>query len=322
MRGVIRVSLGILAAVVLFAGTAAVLPFVVCNLETQCLDASEHARLRASRDIEFVQLSDGYTAFRVEGRENGPLVALVHGFSGPMAVWDHVMPALVGGGFRTVRYDLFGRGYSDRPDTAYTPELFDRQLTELLDRLDANGPIHLVGLSMGGAIVVHFTDRHPERVQSLSLLAPAGFPLPEPLRFRVLHWPGAGEWLFQVLGRSVLSAAIDHMNVPRDSSYRHDFMSQMTYDGFQRALLSTFRNMPLLTLEPVYRRVGAMQKPSLLIWGSSDHVLPFEHHKLVQDAMPHIEFHAIPGADHAACYEVPTKVNPILYEFLKRQTAS
>lgn len=318
MRGVVKGVLFTLVLLVLTAGAIAILPFALGSDETREIDDQARASLRALRGFSFVELSDGYTCYRDEGRPDGAVVVLVHGFSGPMAIWDNTVPALTNGGFRVLRYDLYGRGYSDRPCTAYSADLFDRQLNDLLDRLHISTPINLIGLSMGGAIVTHFTDRHPERLNSLALLAPAGFSVHEPVRYRVLYWPGVGEWLFQVGGKEILSSAIERMNVPKRSTYRHDFLDQMNYAGYQRALLTTFREMPLQTLEPVYRRVGALEKPSLLVWGTADHVLPFEHHKRVQETMPGIEFHAIPGADHAACYENPNQVNPILYEFLKR----
>ena len=50
------------------------------------------------------------------------------------------------------RYDQFGRGYSDRPDVAYTADLYDRQLLQLLDSLAWRDRIDLVGLSMGGPV--------------------------------------------------------------------------------------------------------------------------------------------------------------------------
>jgi pimeloyl-ACP methyl ester carboxylesterase len=53
---------------------------------------------------------------------------LIPGFSVPYVIWDPTFEDLVEKGFRVLRYDLFGRGYSDRPDAIYDLELFDRQL--------------------------------------------------------------------------------------------------------------------------------------------------------------------------------------------------
>ena len=59
----------------------------------------------------------------------------VHGFSVPYYLWDPVVTALTGAGFQTLRYDLFGRGFSDRPNVSYNADLYDHQLTDLLNGL-------------------------------------------------------------------------------------------------------------------------------------------------------------------------------------------
>lgn len=58
---------------------------------------------------EFAKLSDGTVAYELTGPESGELVVLVHGVSGPMMVWDKTVPALNAAGFRTLRFDLYGR---------------------------------------------------------------------------------------------------------------------------------------------------------------------------------------------------------------------
>jgi pimeloyl-ACP methyl ester carboxylesterase len=70
--------------------------------------------LRESLSGEFIKISDGVVHYELEGPSNGDLVVLVHGFSAPFFVWDPTFKFLVNNGFRVLRYDLFGRGYSDR----------------------------------------------------------------------------------------------------------------------------------------------------------------------------------------------------------------
>ncbi|MBP8131525.1 MAG: alpha/beta hydrolase [Candidatus Hydrogenedentes bacterium] len=318
MRRVLRVSLVLLALVTAVLAAVAAYPFLVAGTETLVLDDTARTALTASRGLAFAQLNDGYTHYVWSGPADGQPVVLVHGYTGPMRLWEGTAKALADGGFRVLRYDLFGRGYSDRPDARYDADFFDRQLLELLDAQQVTGPANLVGHSMGGAIVVGFVDRHPERVWSYVLMAPAGFPLHEPLRYRMLHWPGVGEWSMRMFGDATLVRALDRMGVPENDPYRRDYVEQMRYRGYKRALLATLRHMPLLTLEPVYRRAGASGKPAMLLWGTKDHVLPFDHHKRVRAAMPGIEFYAIEDADHTMQLEQPGVVHALLAGFLSR----
>src|SRR5512143_396463 len=98
----------------------------------------------------FVPLSDGVTHYELSNNTREQTVVLVHGFSVPYFIFDPTFHFLSQHGFRVLRYDLFGRGFSDRPDTKYNIDLFVRQLTELLDALRLSPPLNLIGLSMGG----------------------------------------------------------------------------------------------------------------------------------------------------------------------------
>jgi alpha-beta hydrolase superfamily lysophospholipase len=99
-------------------------------LETERLEMDDQARQLAPG--AFVQLTRGRVHYELAGPEDGRLVVLVHGFSVPSFVWDPTFEALVSRGFRVLRYDLYGRGFSDRPDTAYDRALYVEQLRELL----------------------------------------------------------------------------------------------------------------------------------------------------------------------------------------------
>lgn len=303
---------------VLFCAAVAAYPYLRGDMETR--DLNDAVR-RSMPDKAFISLSDGYTHYEIQGPESGPPVVLIHGMTGPSFIWDDQFKALADAGFRVLRYDLYGRGYSDRPRVAYDAALFDRQLLELLDGLKITRPVDVVGLSLGGAITIQFVDRHPDRVRRFVLFAPAGFPVHVPTKYRVMHWPLAGEWLMKALGDRFLSTGITHsmkITPERARDFERQYIDQMYYRGHKRALLSTLRNMPMLTMQPVYERVGALGKKGLLFWGTEDHVIAFEHHRLVQAAIPNIEFQAIEGYGHTLNYDAPEKVNPLLIEFLQR----
>ncbi len=87
---------------------------------------------RADASGAFVTLSDGVTHFEDTGPDNARVAVLGHGSSVPYYVWDSTTVALRNAGYRVIRYDLFGRCLSDRPDVEYDGALNDRQLSELL----------------------------------------------------------------------------------------------------------------------------------------------------------------------------------------------
>jgi pimeloyl-ACP methyl ester carboxylesterase len=272
---------------------------------------------RTSAPGSFVELADGWTHYELKGPEEGRVIALIHGFSIPFQIWDATFIPLVEAGFRVLRYDLYGRGFSDRPMTEYNRDLFDRQLVELLSALELASPVGLVGLSMGGSISIVFCDQHPERVHRLCLIDPAGFPTKSLALSSLIALPFLGERLMDLFGERFLisSLADDLYGLDRYPQYIDIAQQQMSYEGFRRALLSTVRNDVLGDLSQVYARVGGQGRPVLLIWGLHDRIIPIEISERVLQAMPRAEFHAIDGAGHVPHYERPEIVNPILIRF-------
>jgi len=103
--------------------------------------------VRRATPGQFVRLTDGYTHYEIAGPPGGHVVVLAAGFSVPYYIWDPTFAALTGAGFRVLRYDYYGRGFSDRPEVDYSQTFYVRQLTELLDSLEITDSIDLVGLS-------------------------------------------------------------------------------------------------------------------------------------------------------------------------------
>jgi pimeloyl-ACP methyl ester carboxylesterase len=277
-------------------------------------------RTRATLPGEFIRLPGGVTHYELTGPANGPVVVLVHGLSTPLFLWDPTVPALVEAGFRVLRYDLFGRGYSDRPRVKSDVKLFRGQLLNLLNALGFSKPVDVIGISMGGIIAVDFCDQHPDRVRKLGLIDPAGYPMPVSKGAIALFLPAVGELVMALAGDKVVLGGLPHdfLHPDRYPDYAEQYKKQLPYQGFKRSLLSTIRHMPFNgAMIPVYEQVGRQDRPKLLIWGRQDRTVPFAHHELVQAALPGVAFHAIDEAAHLPHYEQPAVVNPILVDFLQ-----
>ncbi|MBK9926420.1 MAG: alpha/beta hydrolase [Anaerolineales bacterium] len=269
----------------------------------------------------FIQLSKGVTHYETANADEQETVVLVHGFSVPYFVFDSLFQFLSDSGFRVLRYDLYGRGFSDRPDTRYNIDLFVEQLTDLLDALRFTSPINLVGLSMGGPITATFTTRYPERVKSLTLIDPTGARAVAPsLMLRMVKLPFVAEAVLSVAGSGafVKSAAKDFFDPNLVERFTEQYKSQIQFKGFQRAILSTVRNNMLGSFIETYKLIGTMDKPVALFWGRNDATVPFEYSDDLRAAIPNAEFYAIEGAGHIPHYEKPETFNPILLKFLRK----
>ncbi len=276
---------------------------------------------RRSVEGSFIQLTHGITHYELGGNESNEIVVLVHGFSVPYFIYDPTFDFLTQSGFRTLRYDLFGRGFSDRPRMHNNLDFFVRQLADLLDALRFSRRVNLVGLSMGGPITAAFTLRYPERVNKLVLIDPCGAkPIDTALTVRFARIPILAEIAYGQLGSKNLihGVATDFFDPALVEYFQARYKIQMEYKGFIRSILSTIRNNMLNSNIEIYRSLGKLDKPILLVWGRNDLTVPFEQSDLLREAMPNAEFHVIENCGHIPHYEKPDEFNPILFEFLRR----
>ena len=307
----------VLLAVALLAGL-----YLARNPERAELTDAE----RAGVDGEFVQLRDGVTHYELRspaapaggsGSAATPLVVLVHGFSVPYYIWDSTVVALAGAGFRVARYDTYGRGFSDRPDVSYTADLFDRQLSQLLDSLGWRAPVDVVGLSMGGPVSATFVTRHRDRARSLTLVDPAaGTRAAPPVMFRL---PVVGNMLWQSIAVPTMADGqrTDFVEPAKWPDWADRYRVQMQYKGFGRSLLSTLSEGDGVVLDSVYARVGRSGIPTLLIWGTEDSTVAITHAEGVRKVIPQVQYHPIERAGHLPHMERADVVNPLLISFLR-----
>ena len=288
------------------------------SFRSESRELNDAARL--GTDGSYIQLQDGVTHYELGNPTRDKTVILVHGFSVPYFIYDPTFHFLTRHGFRVLRYDLFGRGTSDRPEADYDIHLFTKQLEDLLDALQLVQPVSLVGLSMGGPITATFTARQSNRVDKLVLIDPVGArPIPLSWLLNLGSLPFVGEVLLTLFGRDsmVRNIASDFSDEKLDKHFLDQYIHQMHYKGFRRAILSTIRNHMLNSFLDVYRHVGSLNKPVLLIWGRKDTTVPLSHSKDLLAAMPQAEFHIIEDGSHIPQYEKPAEINALLFNFLR-----
>lgn len=100
-------------------------------------------------------------------------VVLLHGFGGNHTIWRDVVAAL-SGDRRTIALDLPGHGGSRSWPEIGTAITAAKAVAAEIAALDIDR-VHLAGHSLGGAVAALVALRAPQRIASLTLLAPGGF---------------------------------------------------------------------------------------------------------------------------------------------------
>ncbi|MDX1453312.1 MAG: alpha/beta hydrolase [Oleiphilaceae bacterium] len=286
------------------------------DIESQTLN-------NATRDalgVQYATLEHGATAYQIANQTAEKTIVFVHGFSVPSYVWDPTFDYFAQQGYRTLRFDLYGRGFSDRPELDYQIDFFVSQLDQLLTYLKIEQPIHLVGLSMGGPVVTRFTHRFYERVASLSLLAPLVH-TPEDPAIKLLATPLLGDYLATTLMMPrILNSLSTSVYNPASFPDWHEKMARHShYKGYRRALLSTLQTLNGRNFMEDYQALGQTTVPVQLAWGKNDQVLPFAEHKKVLEAVERVEFLALDQCGHLPQLEHPDIINRWLRDFTQNR---
>jgi pimeloyl-ACP methyl ester carboxylesterase len=301
------ILIGLVAALVILA--------VVLPVENQTITQEVRDQVKG----EFARLSDGAVYYELRG-ESGPLVVLVHGFSVPSYVWDPTVESLEESGFRVLRYDLYGRGYSDRPDLTYDLDLFVNQLSELLNEINLDQQVHLVGLSMGGPIAAQYANTHPQSAASIVLIAPEAATL-ETRDIFPMNVPLVGEYFMMVIMEPFILPRMQPGDFYRPELYPEweaRYKEQLKFKGTGRALLSTIRSLVELQPEAIYQKLAESRLPVLIIRGEEDQTISESDMIMLRSFIPESEYVEIPEAGHLPHYEQAALVSEILIDFLER----
>ncbi len=246
--------------------------------------------------------------FNVEQSGSGPPLVLLHGFTGSAANWsEHA--GVFAASFTTYAIDLIGHGRSESPPDPdrYRVERCVDDLTVLFDRLgiEATG---LLGYSMGGRVALHLALAVPERVRALVLeSASPGIDDPVERAARVR----SDEALADAIERDGLEAFVDRWeNLPLFASQRGLPLDVQRRHRARRlrnnplGLANSLRGMGAGAMEPVWKRLGTLRMPALLIVGDLDEKYVRLANEMGQ-SMPNARVIVVPGAGHAVHLEAP-----------------
>jgi pimeloyl-ACP methyl ester carboxylesterase len=249
------------------------------------------------------------------GDPREPTILLVAGAAAAMDWWDvELCSRITEGGRHVVRYDHRDTGESTTVEPgkpSYGGSRLDHDCRGLIEALDA-GPVHLVGVSMGGGIAQSVTLRRPDLVRSLTLIATsavggveAELPGPsEALNEAFAHPPPDPDWTdaeayadWVVAGNRpyVGSLGLDEdrfRSVARAIHARsHDVAAANNHWIAIEAGGEDGADDPPLDV----RRITA---PTLVLHGTDDPLFPLPHGQALAEAVPDATFVEIPGMGH------------------------
>ncbi|MCM3706830.1 alpha/beta fold hydrolase [Cytobacillus firmus] len=242
------------------------------------------------------------------GNPKDPAILLIMGAMTSLDWWDEdFCIRLADQGRFVIRYDHRDLGRS----TTYEPGTSHYTITDLAD--DAAGVLdayqidqaHIVGMSMGGLTGQILALRYPERVLTLTLIASSVFgtvmeKLP-PMDQSILdhHMKSASiDWTDRNAAISYLAGG--WKTLAGTKPFEHERMHKLAAREVDRAthLPSRFNHALLQGGEEYYDKSDAISAPVLIIHGTEDPALPYEHGLALKKAIPHSELMTLDGTGH------------------------
>ena len=217
--------------------------------------------------------ADSRPADQPNPRPEARPVVLVHAGICDRRMWDPQVSAL-SAGRRLVRLDLRGYGASDRPPTGAPSH--HREVAALLDDAGIAGA-HLVGVSMGAAIITEVALARPDLAGSLLLVAPSGALRTEVTADLEELWEAEEEALAEEdLDRAVeanLETWVDGPGQPSDrvAPAVRAFVGQMQLKAFENVDGWDEEDLEDEGLQPPVRgRAGEVNVPTRILVGDLD----------------------------------------------------
>jgi len=252
------------------------------------------------KNIQYLKLGEG---------EGVPLV-LLHGFGGDINIWVFNQEALAEGGRTVYAVDLPGHGGSTKDVGEGDLASLVRVVEGFMGEMGVE-KAHLFGHSMGGAVAASLAVQHPEKVQSLSLIASAG--LGEEINGDYI------EGFIAANRRKEMKNALGLLFATPDLVNRqlvNDVIRFKRLDGVDEALRKLADNLFPNGKQADVPDLSGVEVPMLVVWGREDKIVPVAHS---ENAPTNARVEVLDDTGHMPQMEAAGQTNRLIGEFLDGQ---
>jgi pimeloyl-ACP methyl ester carboxylesterase len=221
--------------------------------------------------------------------------------------------------YRCIAWDHRGQGRSGADHRhCIDMELVWQDAVRLISA-QIGGPVHFVGLSMGGFVAMRMAARRPDLVRSLVLLETSSDPEPVEnvaryrLLTRVTRLLGPGLTKRQVapimLGKTIRS----------DRTRRDEVAAYIDLMARRRDIWRAVNGV--IDRAPIHHELARITAPTLVVVGDEDVATPAPKAERIASAIPGAKLVTIPGAGHSSTVEQPALVTAAIEQFLQALAA-
>jgi pimeloyl-ACP methyl ester carboxylesterase len=249
-----------------------------------------------------LRVGDLDVAYRRKG--SGPQLVFLHG-AGATRMWLPFYERL------SQNVDLVAPEHPGFGDTEF-PEWLDGfddlvlHYRDLFDALELEH-VHLVGYSLGGWIAAHLAITYPERLDSLTLITPAGFHVPEAPMVDLFAMPPEG--IPDLLFNGNFAPYTDYLPNPA-------ILDEIVHGFGEMGTLARLIWSP--RFDPKFeRRLPGVRVPTLVVGAEDDWLIPNVHCDRWAATIPGARLERIAGTGHGLIMQEPDRTAEVILGFIE-----
>lgn len=267
---------------------------------------------------KFLKIDNTDIHYKREG--SGKPILLLHGICDSLHTWRHWKIGLNNEGYELISIDLPGYGLTGKWDRPYSTENYLDLIKKILEKLDVDQKVTIIGNSLGGYMAWNYAIKYPKQVDKLVLISPAAYPMSPPLvvhfgQDRFTRWIAktfSNKYIYKKIAQSVF------YDDKKMSTYDSDrFYHLSLIEGNYEAYMDTFEEiLKLVNIEPDLKR---LKTKTLLLWGEEDAWIPFEQSIRWKEDVENLTFKSYEKVGHVAQLEHPKQSLIDTINFLKTE---
>ena len=246
------------------------------------------------------------------GDATKPTVIFLHGLGGSVANWQ-MNTAAFAQNYRVIAIDQVGFGKSDKPTLKYRVATFVDFLDKFMSELKIE-KASLVGNSMGGWVAAMMAIKYPNRVEKIVLADAAGI---VPASF-------SNEQIYQLNNstrdeiRSNMKLIFANPLLQNNEALVDTFMTARVTAGDGGTINSIIDSIKRKE-DFLNDRLGEIKKPTLIIWGKQDGLLPIADATTFNKGIVGSELVLFDQCGHVPQFEKAADFNKAVLEFLGKK---
>jgi len=275
----------------------------------------EYERDKAGLSKKELLLPSGNVVYLEKNEEEHETLILLHGLGANKDNWDKFVLKLKNK-YHVLIPDMAGHGESTRDKTLDYSLLGQVQQLELFLKEKKVKDFHLVGNSMGGGIAILYSDRHPEKVKTLTLIDAIGV------------WKTNSD-IFYEIEKSGKNPMLDVCSVEKLDTLLEFAMYKPPYipvfikeaivsekckhKDIERHMYNVL--MPDMNMSSVVKNISV---PTLVIWGDKDRILHVNNAELFGKLITNVHVEILKNIGHMPMLETPSKTAMIFESFVTK----